>query len=233
MRHSQNATSENELAARMEYECRTRGAERLAYVPVVAGSDRGLVLHYTHNNQLLDRRGLVLMDAGASYCGYASDITRTWPLNGRFSAPQRKLYEAVLNVQLGCLHALQTVPAISMAQLNDVSVYLTCIELDRLGFRNAERHVHRLYPHSIGHHLGLDLHDCPTHDSNQPLQPGNVITVEPGLYVPPGVADFPTEFHGLAVRIEDDVVIEADNRIVLLTSVPKTVEEIERHLAAG
>ena len=212
----------------MEFKCRSKGADRLAYVPVVAGASRGLVLHYTHNNQILKSNDWMLMDAGCLYFGYCSDITRSWPLSGKFSAAQENLYKAVLNVQLGCLRALQSVPKLSFSQLNEIAAYLTAVELDRLGFRKVETNIHRWFPHSIGHHLGLDLHDCPKHNPNEPFCEGNVITVEPGVYVPFNDEDAPKEYHGLAIRIEDDILIGPDGKYVNLSDgVPKIIEEIE------
>ena len=213
----------------MEFKSRSLGADRLAYVPVVAGSTRGLVLHYTHNNQKLAGREWMLMDAGALYFGYCSDITRSWALSGKFTAPQARLYESVLNVQEKCQTVLQTVPDISFSQLNDIAAYLIATELDSLGFKDVERNVHKWFPHSIGHHLGLDLHDCPNHNPNDPLIPGNVITIEPGVYIPIDDKNAPEEYRGIAIRIEDDFIIEGDGKITNMTaSVPKTIAEIER-----
>lgn len=226
MAYSKGAKSEAELASFMEYRVRALGGDRLAYVPVVASETRGLVLHYTHNNQLL--RDWMLMDAGALYFGYCSDITRSWPLNGRFSDPQAKLYEAVLRVQEGCQRAVEGIEKCSFGLLNELAVYLTCEELRRLGFRNVERNVSRWFPHSIGHHLGLDLHDSTDDNQKHPLVPGNVITIEPGLYIPVNDFDAPEEFRGLAIRIEDDFVIGKGGSLTNMTEkVPKTISEIE------
>lgn len=222
----QTVKNESEIAAFMEFQVKKHGGDRLAYVPVVAGENRGLVLHYTHNNQIA--RDWILMDAGTLYFGYCSDITRSWPLSGRFSEAQAKLYEAVLNVQNGCQAAIKTIKNLTFSQLNEIACYLTAVELDRLGFRKAERNVNKWFPHSIGHHLGLDLHDCPRHNPTDPLVPGNVITIEPGVYVPVNDPDAPKEFRGLAIRIEDDFIIENEGKLVNMTEgVPKTISEIE------
>ena len=212
----------------MEFKVKSLGGDRLAYVPVVAGSNRGLVLHYTHNNQTLKPSDWMLMDAGAQYFGYCSDITRSWPISGRFSDSQARLYEAVLSVQRGCQAAIETVPNISFSQLNEVAVYLTAVELDRLGFKDVETNINKWFPHSIGHHLGLDLHDCPNHNSNAPFVKGNVITIEPGVYVPIDDKNAPEEYRGLAIRIEDDFIIGDGGKLINMTeSVPKTISEIE------
>lgn len=238
MLFSKKAKNEAELAAFMEFRVRSLGAERLAYVPVVAGSNRGLVLHYTHNNQLLrneneesDNNGWILMDAGALYFGYCSDITRSWPLSGRFTDAQARLYESVLNVQIGCQKVLENSSDISFSQLNEIAMFLTATELDKLGFRDVEKNVNRWFPHSIGHHLGLDLHDCPDHDSNIPFKAGNVITIEPGIYIPNNDKDAPEQYHGLAIRIEDDFIFEYSQNLTNITeSLPKTICEIENLL---
>lgn len=229
MEFSKKATSEAELAAYFEFKCRSKGAERLAYVPVVAGGNRGLVLHYTHNNQFLPKNDMVLMDAGCLHFGYCSDITRTWPLSGRFSVPQRALYEAVLRVQQKCLEALKKFPnRLTFSQLNDLAMHFTATELDRLHFRRIEHNISKWFPHSIGHHLGLDLHDCPLRNRfDARLTAGNVITVEPGLYIANDDHDAPEEYRGLAVRIEDDVVLQADAIKIMTESVPKHPDEIE------
>lgn len=212
----------------MEFQVKSMGAERLAYVPVVAGSNRGLVLHYTHNNQkLCTKSDWMLMDAGALYFGYCSDITRSWPLSGRFTDAQAQLYEAVLHVQNECQVAIETIPKLSFSQLNEIASYLTAVELERLGFKHVELNISKWFPHSIGHHLGLDLHDCPDHNPNDPLVPGNTITIEPGIYVQNDDKNAPEKFRGLAIRIEDDFIIQEGNKLSMITSVPKTISEIE------
>ncbi len=160
------------------------------------------------------------MDAGCLYFGYCSDITRTIPLSGKFTTPQRAIYEAVSRVQRGCLDALRNNPGrLGFNALNDLAMHFTAIELDRLHFKRIERNIGRWFPHSIGHHLGLDLHDCPLqsrYDSS--FEAGNVITVEPGLYIPDDDLDAPAEYRGLAVRIEDDIVLSTQG-IEMLTSI--------------
>lgn len=228
MIYSKKARNESELAGFMDFKVKSLGGERLAYIPVVAGSNRGLVLHYTHNNQSITNRDWMLMDAGAQYFGYCSDITRSWPLSGRFTDAQARLYEAVLKVQLGCQAAIETIPSLSFAQFNEIAVYLTAVELDKLGFKDVERNVNKWFPHSIGHHLGLDLHDCPKHNPNYSFVDGNVITIEPGVYVPLDDVNAPEEYRGLAIRIEDDFIIGQGGKLTNMTaSVPKTISEIE------
>lgn len=232
MVYSKTSGNERELAAFMEFKSRCLGAERLAYVPVVAGASRGLVLHYTHNNQkLTPGNDWMLMDAGALYFGYCSDITRSWPMSGKFTDPQARLYEAVLRVQEHCQFILENIPKLSFNSLNEMATYLIATELDKLGFRDVENNIQTWFPHSIGHHLGLDLHDCPNHNSYDPLVAGNVITIEPGIYVPIDDQNAPKQYRGMAIRIEDDFIIESDGKITNMTkSVPKTISSIEKLL---
>lgn len=230
MKWSRHTRKESDLAARMEYECRLRGAAGLAYVPVVAGDDRGNIIHYVRNDRLITGNSpLVLVDAGAKVHHYCNDITRTWPLTGRFTAAQKEIYEAVLRIQLQCIKAAQqwkSYPEMSLETLNELANLLFVDELGRLGFNKPERLVHRVFPHSIGHYLGLDLHDCPSVSYGEPLRAGMVITIEPGLYIP---ADplYPDRYHGIAVRIEDDILITEDGCQVMTDLVPKHTEEIE------
>lgn len=225
---SEKVCHENSIAAKMDFECRLRGASGLAYVPVVASGQRSLILHYTRNNMVAQQDDLMFMDAGGKFDGYCTDISRAWPLNGRFSEPQRKIYEAVLRVQKACIKycGMYREEQVNLSILNALSVYMTTEELKRLGFKNPERIVDKLYPHSIGHYLGLDLHDCPKISGDLMFRPGMVVTIEPGLYIPEDPA-YPEEYHGVGIRIEDDVVIEEGGCTVMTEAVPKEVDEIE------
>jgi Xaa-Pro aminopeptidase len=231
MQFSRKTRFEAHLAAKMEYECRLLGAEGLAYVPVIAGGSRANILHYTRNNMIIPEDKMVLMDAGGKFNGYCTDTSRTWPVNGRFTAAQKELYEAVLRVQEACIQVckLDQSYQISLLALNHLSVELMAEELAKLGFSNPKKVVHKLYPHSIGHYLGLDLHDCPKARQDTTLQPVTVLTIEPGLYIPED-PQYPEKFHGIGIRIEDDVLIETQSNggcTVLTQNVPKHVDAIE------
>lgn len=231
----QGITSEGSIAARMEYECRVRGATGLAYVPVVASGPRALILHYTRNNMLGDgKKDLMFMDAGGKFDGYCTDISRAWPLSGKFSPAQKEIYEAVLRVQQACINlcGLHGEEEIDLAMLNAISSMLLVEELAVLGFKDPHKHIHRLYPHSIGHYLGLDLHDCPTVPGDMRFRPGMVITIEPGLYIPEDPA-FPPQYHGIGARIEDDIVIEEGGCTVMTEAVPKEVGAVEDWLRSA
>ena len=177
---------------------------------------------------------LVLIDAGAEFDLYAGDITRTFPVNGRFSEPQRALYELVLRVQEQAVAAVR--PGVTLAALHDGVVRGLTEGLIGLGLLEGEvqariddESYRRFYLHSTSHWLGLDVHDVGAYrQGGEPraLKPGMVLTVEPGLYVPAD-DDIPEAFRGIGIRIEDDVVVTADGHEVLTAGVPKAVEEIE------
>lgn len=206
-----------------------RGADQgLAYVPVVAGSDRATILHYTHNDRCLDENNLILVDAGAKAFGYCSDISRTWPHKSKFSHEQKQLYEAVLRVQQTCIERVQRHQKnpVSFLDLNILASELIFKEIVNLGFPATRETVETVFPHSIGHHLGLDLHDCATIEINRPLTKDMCITIEPGIYVPCSPS-FPECFHGMGIRIEDDLLLTHDGVSVLTSSVPKSIDDLE------
>ncbi|KAJ9091278.1 hypothetical protein QFC19_009188 [Naganishia cerealis] len=221
---------EGDLVAVFEYHCALEGSERPAYVPVVASGANALVIHYTNNDCELQDGELVLIDAGCEYAHYASDITRTFPVSGKFTEPQKDLYQAVLNVQKECVKRCTVKEEISMAELHRLSCTLMTQELRQIGFKLSQGEVERkLYPHYISHHLGSDLHDCPIVGRNNLsdiLVAGNVITVEPGCYVPSDPS-YPKHFHGLGVRIEDDIAFTKDGPLNLSAHAPKEIADIE------
>ena len=231
--------TEGYLAARFEFECRSRGAERLAYPCVVAGGANATTLHYMHNDARLVPGEMVLMDAGASLHGYASDVTRTWPVSGEFSPGQRAVYDAVLAVNRQCIDACRADGSLSLAALHRLSLRWTFEQLVGLGILSssdarASARLHRYYPHAVGHWLGLDVHDTPAVDTHTPLCAGMLVTVEPGLYFPRDDDQLPEWCCGIGVRIEDDVLIGDDGQPEVLTAgAPKDADEIEALVAAG
>jgi Xaa-Pro aminopeptidase len=208
---------ESQLEALFEYECRTNGASGLSYVPVVAGGSRSLIIHYTRNDQLIKEEEELLMDAGCKFNGYCSDITRSFPpLENSKMVQWQKIYDAVYRVQSECIKALNFLgEKRSILNLNLLANHLFTNELDNLGFKKPDEIVYDLFPHSIGHYLGMDVHDCPTFPTNEVLTDGMVITVEPGLYIPHGHPNCPKEFWGIGIRIEDDVLIKKDGSLIL------------------
>ncbi|GAB5592346.1 aminopeptidase [Umbelopsis nana] len=227
MKFTKPGITEGQLWAKLDFECRMRGSSMLAYVPVVAGGPNALSMHYVRNDMKLRDGDLVLVDCGGEYNGYASDITRTWPVNGKFSDPQKKLYQAVLNVNKACIKLCIESHNMSLHGIHDVSVKLMKQELDKIGFPVKSGDVERvLYPHHVGHYLGLDVHDCHDLDRSRRLKEGMVITIEPGLYVPYD-NQFPEEYQGIGIRIEDNVCVGKEDPWILTVTAPKEVVDIE------
>ncbi|KAG9301938.1 hypothetical protein G9A89_020982 [Geosiphon pyriformis] len=230
MKFTNPGISERQIYAKIDYECRIHGAEYLAYVPVVAGGINALTLHYVKNDMPLREGDLLLVDAGGEYHGYVSDVTRTWPVNGKFSQAQRELYAAVLNVNKSCIKLCNEKQNISLNGIHDVSVRIMKEELLKLGFQLTDGEFDRiLYPHHVGHYLGLDVHDTHNMDRSRRLKSRMVITIEPGIYVPINNS-YPKKYQGLGIRIEDNVLIGETEPVVLSASAPKEIEEIEYYM---
>ena len=236
MRACRPGMAEYELEAELAYEFRRRGADGHAYTPIVAGGANACILHYVDNNKLLAAHSLVLIDAGCEVGGYASDITRTFPVSGRFNPVQRDVYEIVLAAQQAAIAAVR--PGASFTDYHQAALRVLSQGLIDLkvitgsvdGALESEAYK-PWYMHRTGHWLGLDVHDVgdyrtgSTDDDWVRLAPGMALTVEPGLYFRPG-GQVPKALHGVAVRIEDDVFVSAGGCTVY-TSAPRTIAEIE------
>ncbi|XP_011314273.1 probable Xaa-Pro aminopeptidase 3 [Fopius arisanus] len=224
--------SEHHIFATVDYECRMRGAEYLAYLPVVAGGSNANVIHYVANNQIVKDGSMVLMDAGCEYHGYSSDITRTWPINGTFTDPQRVLYEIVLETQKILINQLAELPTLDM--LFHEMCRILGRRLQEGGLipktMNDNQLISAAYlycPHHVSHYLGMDVHDTGTISRGVRTQPGMIVTVEPGVYVSSKNKLAPPEFCGLGIRIEDDVLITDSGPVVLTEPCPKEISDIE------
>uniref|UniRef100_A0AAY5F619 Aminopeptidase P N-terminal domain-containing protein n=1 Tax=Electrophorus electricus TaxID=8005 RepID=A0AAY5F619_ELEEL len=225
------------ITAQFDFESRAHGANYLAYPPVVAGGNRANTLHYISNNQIVKDGEMLLLDGGCEYFGYVSDVTRTWPVNGKFSEAQRELYEAVLEVQLACVDLCCS--GVSLDHVYATMLTLLAKQLRELGIlphgasdTDAVKAARRYCPHHVSHYLGMDVHDTPELSRSQPLQPGMAVTVEPGLYFSESDDSCPERFRGLGIRIEDDVVIQEHGGPLILSShTPKTVADVERACA--
>ncbi|KAJ1729382.1 aminopeptidase, partial [Coemansia biformis] len=206
---------------------------RPAYVPVFASGEHALCMHYVLNQGPVKDGDLLLIDAGTEYAAYAADITRTIPVNGRFSEPQRDLYSALLSVQKQIIKLCYADSGYSLNEIHRYSTSLLAVELKQIGFRAADRDIDRhLFPHHISHYLGLDVHDTVDMTRSQRLRANMVVTVEPGIYVPYN-DKFPKAFQGIGIRIEDNIVIgqtEADIEN-LSTHAPKSISDIEACMA--
>ncbi len=231
---------EYEIEAELLHEFRRAGAQAPAYGPIVAGGANGCVLHYVFNDAQLEADDLLLIDAAAELDGYASDITRTFPVGGRFSAAQRDAYELVLAAQQAAISAV--LPGVSWNAPHDAAVKVLAqgmIDLKLLSGSLDEvlekETYRRFYMHRTGHWLGLDVHDAGDYKRGgnwRALTPGMVLTVEPGLYIR-GADDVPAAFHDIGIRIEDDVAVTQSGCEVLTGDVPKSVSDIEALMRAG
>lgn len=239
MQISRPGLHEYHLQAEIEHEFQWQGAPAPAYTSIVGAGVNACVLHYIENRAPLENGQLVLIDAGAEYALYAGDITRTFPVNGRFSEPQRRLYEIVLKAQERAVAAVvtgATLVGIHQQVVHDLTTGLVELgllqgEVEELIESDAYR---RFYLHSTSHWLGLDVHDVGSYreaGEPRPLVPGMVLTIEPGLYIPQD-ADIPAEYRGIGIRIEDDVAVTAAGHEVLSHGVPKSVEAIEALMRA-
>lgn len=225
--------TEAQLYHFLEFEFKMRGCHESAYLPVVAGGTNALTIHYTKNDMALKENDMVLVDAAGRYGGYCADISRTWPVSGKFSEPQRDLYQAVLNVQKECVKLCSEASGMSLSDIHRSSESLFFTELKNCGFKSLERNqVSQLYPHYIGHHLGLDVHDITRPPRYTPIKAGQVITIEPGVYVPVD-PKWPKHFQGIGIRIEDDVVVKKDSYEVITADTLKEIDDIEEAATQG
>ena len=230
--------NEGQVESLMEAYMRDKGASGVAYNSIIGGGDNATILHYVENNMPLKDGDLILIDAGAEYEGYASDITRTFPINGKFSKAQREVYDVVLDVQQQCIEYTKTGNTVKARQ--EFSIELLTEGMKKLGLLKGKtkdlikkKSYLKYYMHGVGHYLGLDVHDAgryfidQTAKHSRPFAPGMVLTVEPGLYIPPDDKSAPAKYRGIGIRIEDDVLVTEDGNHNLTGKVPKDPDEIE------
>nr|WP_315259695.1 Xaa-Pro aminopeptidase [uncultured Duganella sp.] len=239
MRAARAGMYEYELEAELLYEFRRNGAQAPAYNAIVASGANACVLHYSANNAQARDGELVLIDAGCELDGYAADITRTFPVNGKFSEPQKRLYELVLAAQAAAFQAIA--PCLPYSGAHEAAVRVLAQGMLDLGLLQgtldeviADKRYTQFYMHGTGHWLGMDVHDVGQYRDvtqadkpSRPLRAGMVVTVEPGIYVRPADG-VPEEYWHIGIRIEDDVLVTADGHTILSAAAPKTVEEIEQ-----
>ncbi|MDP4557524.1 Xaa-Pro aminopeptidase [Halomonas meridiana] len=239
MRTCQAGLSEYQLQAELEHTFVWHGASGPAYSTIVGGGANACVLHYIENSDVLEEDTLVLIDAGAEFDIYAGDITRTFPVSGRFNDAQRALYQVVLDAQVRAVNAIA--PGATLAEIHQGVVADLTAGLIELGLlsgdvqaRIDDESYRRFYLHSTSHWLGLDVHDVGTYRLDEatprPLEPGMVLTVEPGLYIPSD-DDIPDAYRGIGIRIEDNVVVTDQGHDILTADVPKQVADIEQLMA--
>ncbi|WP_289083554.1 Xaa-Pro aminopeptidase [uncultured Spongiibacter sp.] len=239
MRYCRPGVYEYQLEAEIQHEFAMAGARFPAYSSIVGSGKNGCILHYVENNSVIRDGELVLIDAGCEFEGYAADITRTFPANGRFNDEQRALYEVVLEAQLAAIEATQ--PGNHWNQPHEATVKVITEGLLRLGLLKGdlseliETEAYKpFYMHRAGHWLGMDVHDVGDYKVGgewRVLEEGMVLTIEPGIYVAPDNDAVEPRWRGIGIRIEDDVVVSKSGCEVLTASVPKSVEDIEALMA--
>jgi Xaa-Pro aminopeptidase len=238
MRTCRPGMNEYEIMAELVHEFRLHNADT-SYQPIVGGGANACILHYRENDQQLADGDLLLVDAGCEYQCYASDITRTYPVNGRFSPEQRAIYEIVLEANLAAIAKVR--PGNHWNDPHDAAVRVVTQGLVKLGLlkgrvaslEKAEAY-RRFFMHRTGHWLGMDVHDVGDYkvgDEWRVLEPGMVMTIEPGIYIPAGMRGVPKRFHNIGIRIEDDVAVTRGGCEVLTSRAPKAVRDIESLMA--
>lgn len=232
---------ENEIEALLDYHFRRSGGNGAAYTSIVAGGANACILHYIENEVPLADGDLLLIDAGAEFDYYASDVTRTFPVNGTFTPDQRALYEVVLGAQEHAIDAVR--PGGTLDGVHQTALEVLVDGLIELGLLRSTRDqaiqdgsYRRFYMHKTSHWLGLDVHDCSARarrEAPQTLEPGMVLTVEPGLYVADDDETVEARWRGIGIRIEDDVLVTEDGREVLTEAIPKSVDDVEAACRTG
>lgn len=213
--------TEYESEAIIEYVFKKNGAEYPGFPSILGGGENSCVLHYTTNRKPLKGSNMLVSDVGAEYHGYTADVTRTLPVDGKFSEEEKIIYNIVYQAQAAGIEACR--PGARFWDPNAKATEVIARELKKLGIIEKDFQVRKYFMHGTSHYLGLDVHDAGLYDD---LAPGQVITVEPGIYIPEG-ADCDKKWWNIGIRIEDDVLITEDGYEVLSDKAPKTVEEIE------
>lgn len=219
MKNSKEGIKEYELEAYFDFACKKNGVKDLAFKTIAATGKNATVLHYVNNDCELKHGDLILFDLGAQYKYYNADISRTFPVSGKFTERQKEVYNAVLRVNERVIKEMK--PGISFLELNKKAKEWIAEECILLGIIKNKEEVSRYYYHSIGHSLGMDTHDIELENRNVIFQPGMIYTVEPGIYI---------EEEGIGIRIEDDVLITEEGNEVLTKKMIKTVDEIEEFM---
>ena len=238
MQSAEAGLNEYHLEAHIHHEFAMHGAKHPAYGTIVGSGDNACILHYTENNQQLKDGDLVLIDAGCEWQGYAADITRTFPVSGRFSQAQAQLYQLVLDAQSAAL--AQCKPGSTFKQVGDAAIEVITQGLINLGllsgslaFNLDKQRYRQFFMHGIGHWLGLDVHDTGHYKQNgkeRPFAPGMVLTIEPGVYIASD-AEVDSHWQGIGIRIEDNIVITPNGYDNLTINTPKTIADIEALMA--
>ena len=239
MRSCYPGMMEYQLESELNHEFMQQGARASAYPAIVGGGANACVLHYVENNQALKDGDVVLIDAGCEYQGYASDITRSFPVNGEFTEEQAIIYEIVLEAQLAALEEVKpgnywNDPHVAATRVLTEGLLSAGILKGRLKTLMKDQVYAQYYMHRTGHWLGMDVHDVGDYKIEgewRTLEPGMVLTIEPGLYLPKGTKGLNKRWWNIGIRIEDDVLVTKQGHDILSKDAPKTIDEIEQLMA--
>ncbi len=228
--------NEYQVQANLEYNYKYNGSQEVAYYPIVAGGDNACILHYDSNDQVLKDGELLLIDSGAEYDYYCCDITRTFPINGKFSKEQKLIYEIVLKANKECIKKIKA--GVRYSAIRDLSEKVLADGLHKAGILKQKKDIKKYSLHGVGHHIGLDTHDAVNYnkklyEDDDILKEGNVLTIEPGLYFPVGMKGVEKKYQGIGVRIEDDVLVTKKGCENLTDGMVKEVSAIEFIMSAG
>jgi Xaa-Pro aminopeptidase len=235
MSKARGGIREWQIEAEVDYTFRSQGAAGPSYPSIIASGPNAATLHYINNDREMRTGELLLIDAGAEYDFYAADITRTSPIGARFTALQRSMYEVVLDAQLKAIEVIK--PGARFDDPHEVALRVLVDGMRQLGILHgsadeiiAKGAYRRYYMHRTSHWLGMDVHDVGLYRVNgasRVLEPGMVLTVEPGLYIAPDDDEVPDSFRGVGIRIEDDVLVTGDGHEVMTAATPKSIADVE------
>ena len=219
MKEAKVGMKEYELEAYFDFNCKVKGATGLAFTTIAAAGKNATTLHYVDNNSELKENDLILFDLGAEYNCYNADISRTFPVNGKFTERQKEVYNSVLKVNEEIIKLIK--PGMKYKEVNEKATDLIAEECIKLGLIDDKKDVRKYYYHSIGHSLGMDTHDIETPHRDITFEPGVIFTVEPGIYI---------EEEGIGIRIEDDILVTENGVINLSSDIIKRVDDIEEFM---
>jgi len=241
MREARGGMMEWEIEALVDYNFRKRGAAGPSYPSIIASGPNAATLHYIHNDREMRAGELLLIDAGCEYDFYASDVTRTFPVGARFGPLQRDLYQIVLAAQLKAIETIR--PGVKFDEPHEAAQRILVEGMCRIGLLRATPEeaiqngsFRRYFMHRTSHWLGMDVHDVGLYrvgGQSRTLEPGMVLTAEPGIYIAPDDENAPEEFRGIGIRIEDDVLVTPDGHEVMTAAIPKSVAEVESLTISG
>ncbi|MBS1517129.1 MAG: aminopeptidase P family protein [Bacteroidetes bacterium] len=227
----QPGMNEFEIQSALEYYYRYHGGDDTAYHPIVASGENACILHYEKNDKRLKENELLLIDSASEYNYYCSDITRTFPINGKFSNEQKQIYEIVLKANKECIK--KTKPGVKFSSVAELSNRILAEGLFKAGLIKDKTKIRKYSLHGIGHHIGLDTHDAvpsslTKNSDTDTLKPGMILTIEPGLYFTDKMKEIPAKYRGMGVRIEDVVLVTKAGPKVLTGGIVKEVKDVER-----